>query len=570
MLARLLLSVLLCFSAAVYADIAPESASDIAAVKTLTAKNSIAVTANPYASQAAMLILEQGGNAIDAAIAAQMVLGLVEPQSSGIGGGAFLLFWQEKNQQLVHYDGRETAPKALSSQHFMLEQKPMAFFDALVGGHAVGTPGVLAMLELAHQQQGKLAWHKLFQTAIELADKGFMVSPRLHQLLLDVEKQPHTQKQQAFMAYFYPKGEAVKAGTILRNPAYASTLKTIAKQGAKAFYQGDIAEHISQAVQYNAVRSGKLSREDLAAYQATSHSAICHQVTVYQLCGSPPPSSGPLAVMQVFDVMARILTTKTDPLSGEFYRWYSEALAFAMQDRERYVADPDFVEVPVSKMLATNYLQKAADAIAKGDKNYQAPMLLKQRKTGIETEQPSTTHLSIRDRYGNIVSMTSSIEMAFGSRILVDGFLLNNQLTDFSFTDVDSEGQQVANRVEANKRPRSSMAPMIVFDQNKQPLLVIGSPGGARIISYVAKVLTQNLLLGLPLHKAVASPHITRFGEQLSLESSAPLSLQADLERQGYQLKLDAQTSGLHMIDLRHDKITGIADGRREGVAVGE
>lgn len=566
----LLLCVFWCLALTSYADIAPETASALSAVKTHEAQSMLAVTANPYASQAALRILQQGGNALDAAIAAQMVLGLVEPQSSGIGGGAFLLFWQEKEQKLVHYDGRETAPQALDSQHFLIHQQPMNFFDALVGGHAVGTPGLLAMLEMAHQEQGQLAWEKLFQPAIELAEQGFTVSQRLHQLLLDVRKQPHTDKQQAFMAYFYPQGKALAVGERLQNPAYAKSLKQIAQQGAKAFYQGDIAKAIEQAVQNNSVRQGKLSTKDLAAYKPKRNQAVCYAVLQYQLCGSPPPSSGALAVMQTLGIIARLPQQNINPLSAEFYQHYSEALSVAMLDRQRYIADPDFIEQPILAMLDSAYLQAAADAIGKGERHYQPPWLVKPKQAAIETEQPSTTHLSIRDKQGNIVSMTSSIEMAFGSRIFVRGFLLNNQLTDFSFADVNSENELIANRLEANKRPRSSMAPMIVFDKENKPILVIGSPGGARIISYVAKVLAQNVLFGLPLADAVASPHITWAGEQLNLENTASDALQQALEKLGYKVKLDAQTSGLHIVDLRQQALLGIADGRREGAVVGD
>lgn len=554
-----------------HAEVAPEAASDITAVKTAESTGWMAVTANHYASNAAAEILQQGGSAVDAAIAAQLVLGLTEPQSSGIGGGAFMLHYDKQNQSLQSFDGRETAPQAISSQHFLIDGESMGFFDAVVGGHAVGTPGVLHMLEQAHQQHGILPWKDLFQPAIKLAKQGFIVSSRLHSLLISVSQHPATMQQEAFTRYFFPKGKPVAIGSRLKNRAYAKSLQGIAKQGTKAFYQGKLAKAMVKAVQENTVRKGLLKIEDLAQYQSLQTDALCAEIQAYRLCGTPPPSSGPLAVMQIVGILNYLPSQHdVDSESPVFYQRFNEALQLAMADRNRYIADPAFVAMPIARLLQPSYLEQRA-ALIPNKKASSTPAKagvfsdFEEKSTkGIELEQPSTTHLSIIDSKGNIVSMTSSIEMAFGSRILVGGFLLNNQLTDFSFRDKNqASGESIANRIQANKRPRSSMAPMMVFYEEK-PVLAIGSPGGSRIIAYVAKVLAQSLYGSLRVQDAVASPHSSYFRQTVELEPSGKAQAEA-LQKMGYKTKIVEQTSGLHILDLRGDKVLGIADGRREG-----
>ncbi len=565
------LLLLLILGSHLHAEVAPEAASQITAVKTAESTGWMAVIANHYASDAAAEILQKGGSAVDAAIAAQLVLGLTEPQSSGIGGGAFMLYYDKQSQALQSFDGRETAPQAINSQHFLIDGEPMGFFDAVVGGHAVGTPGVLHMLEQAHQQHGKLPWKDLFQPAIKLAKQGFIVSPRLHSLLINVSQHPATMQQEAFVRYFFPKGEPVAIGSRLKNRAYAKSLQRIAKHGTKAFYQGKLAKDIVKAVQGNTMRQGVLSLEDLAQYQSLETDALCADIQAYRLCGTPPPSSGPLAVMQIVGILNYLPAQHDlDSESPVFYQRFTEALQLAMADRNRYIADPAFVQMPIEQMLEPDYLQRRAALIPKqkaSNAHVKAGIFSdfeEKHANGLELEQPSTTHLSIIDSKGNIVSMTSSIEMAFGSRIMVDGFLLNNQLTDFSFHDKNQEnGENIANRIEANKRPRSSMAPMIIFYEDK-PVLAIGSPGGSRIIAYVAKVLAQSLYGSLRVQDAVASPHSSYFRQTVELEASGKSQADA-LETMGYKTKLVEQTSGLHILDMRGDKVLGIADGRREG-----
>lgn len=558
----------------VHAEIAPEAASARYAVKTAQSSSWMAVTANPYASDAAAQILAQDGSAVDAAIAAQLVLGLTEPQSSGIGGGAFLLFWDKSSNTLSHFDGRETAPREINPNHFLQNGKSMPFFEAVVGGHAVGTPGVLQMLDLAHQQYGILPWRDLFQPAIQLATNGFIVSERLQRLLEQAASHPATMQQQAFVDYFYPNGKAVTQGTLLKNLAYAKTLQLIAEDGAKVFYQGIIADHIVDAVQQNNVRQGLLNKNDLADYRAIRNDAVCTLIKQYRLCGSPPPSAGPIAIMQIALMMNELPNAKkVNPLSADFYHRFSEALKLAMADRNVYIADPLFIPIPIEDLLNPHYLKQRASLIplkkaSSGITPHGAFNRSLSLIGGIETEQPSTTHLSIVDANGNWLSMTSSIEMAFGSRIMVDGFLLNNQLTDFSFTPRDQQGW-VANRVEANKRPRSSMSPILVFDQQDLPILAIGSPGGSRIISYVAKTFVQSLLLGMPMDEAIDSPHISVFANHIELEKhSLSNGLYQSLTAKGHAVKWVDQTSGLHIIQRHKTHLQGFADSRREGTVV--
>ena len=560
-------------------DIAPEIASKIENKKVATANNWMAVTANPYASEAAAAMLENGGSAVDAAIAAQLVLGLVEPQSSGIGGGGFLLHWHKEDNTLISFDGRETAPKAVNEEHFLADGKAMGFFEAVVGGHAVGTPGLLHMLDQAHKQYGVLKWSALFQPAIRLAEQGFIISPRLYKLLQYMQKTPNGIKDPNMAAYFLsPSGHVKQAGTRLKNPAYAKTLKAIASQGIDAFYQGTIADTMVAAVQNNAIKKGVLNHSDLIGYSSVSREATCQPIADYKVCGASLPASGPIAVMQILDMLVQTPGFYgLAPDSAAFYHRFSEASKLAFADRDKYSADSDFVDVPVKQLLAKPYLKK---------RSHQIPLLHaseRQAKAGdigaassfVQSqshELPSTTHLSIVDNDGNIVSMTSSIEMAFGSQIMVNGYLMNNQLTDFSFTYQDSEQQRVANRVEGGKRPRSSMAPMLVFNQQTGlPVLVIGSPGGSKIIDYVAKTMAQHLFLQARLEDAVNSPHIVNINKNTEVENNHQRSntLNNNLQSLGHKTQLKDQTSGIHAISLAQGMYQGVADSRREGSAIG-
>lgn len=560
-----------------------------------TDKNAIsseymAVTANPYATKAAKEILAKGGSAIDAAIAAQLVLGLTEPQSSGIGGGAFMLHWDNKTHTIASYDGRETAPQGVNSKHFqMTNGKPMAFYDAVVGGYSVGVPGVLDMLAKSHEKYGILDWETLFTPAITLAENGFDVSPRLHQMLIYLQKStPKGVSHSQLASYFFNKHQQPwPVGYKLKNPAYANTLKQIAEHGTHAFYKGKIAKQMVKAVQSDSVKPGKLSLGDLARYHSVERDPLCLSIDMaavdakgkqgvdrYKICGAPPPSSGASTVLTIVAALKlKGVNPNTSP--ENFTHLFAEASKLAFADRNLYLADPDFVAVPTQALLAGGYLYKRAALIgAKPAQKADAgnPSKMKSARMDIGSpELPSTSHFSIMDKKGNAVSMTSSIETAFGSRIMVGGFLLNNQLTDFSFTPRNIDGVEIANRIQPLKRPRSSMAPTIVLKNNK-PYLLVGSPGGARIIHYVSRILAEHILMGKALSDSLNGPHIVQFnGSGLEIESNKDAdTLIASMKKRGHKVNTRAQTSGIHLIHIDDDNVyEGIADPRREGTAMG-
>ncbi|MDF1693270.1 MAG: gamma-glutamyltransferase [Zhongshania sp.] len=551
--------------------IVPEAASGFRDSPTVYAKSAMAVTANPYASEAAVKILRQGGSAIDAGIAAQLVLGLVEPQSSGIGGGAFMLHWDAKHNQLSSWDGRETAPQAIDDRYFLnADGSEMGFFEAVIGGHSVGVPGVVAMLEAAHREFGKLPWTNLFTPAIELAEAGFIISPRLHTLLKEM---PKVAVNPAISAYFFDEQLQPKAiGSRLANPAYAQTLRLLAKEGSHAFYRGAIAHDIVAAVAKDPNRAGRLSLADLKQYHAVRRPAVCAPFRVYQVCGAPPPSSGGTTVLAILG-MLDAFEARSGALKGAgFMHGFIEASRLAFADRNRYVADPDFVAVPSAGLFDSHYLKQRADliqntrlAVVEAGVPPDAP----KRSDSRSPELPSTSHFSIVDADGNVMSMTTSIETAFGSRVFVGGFLLNNQLTDFSFSPKDADGSKIANRIQPGKRPRSSMSPMIVF-KNNRPVLAIGSPGGARIIDYVAGSLYHVLAEGDTISAAIARGHIVAMGDTLELESGRfKTGDKKQLNKLGHQFRERDQTSGLHGIVIKKSGLEGAADPRREGQALG-
>lgn len=573
-------------------ELAPEVASKSHignTQKSAISNKYMAVTANPYATKAAKSILAKGGSAVDAAIAAQLVLGLTEPQSSGIGGGAFMLHWDKAKQRITSYDGRETAPQSVNSKHFqMTNGKPMGFYDAVVGGYAVGVPGVLDMLQRSHNAYGILDWEDLFQPAIKLAEDGFSVSPRLHQMLTYLQKNtPKGISHSKLAGYFFDgKQKPWSVGYKLKNPQYAKTLKHIAKYGAKAFYNGKIAKQIVRAVQGDRIKPGKLSLSDLSNYQSLERSPLCLSIEMpandpkdkagidrYKICGAPPPSSGASTILTILATLKiKGVNPQTSPV--HFTHLFSEASKLAFADRNLYIADPDFVNVPARALLKANYLYKRSALIgAKPAPKAEAgnPLNIKSARINLGSpELPSTSHFSIIDKNGNAVSMTSSIETAFGSRIMVAGFLLNNQLTDFSFTPRNIDGVEVANRIQPLKRPRSSMAPTIVL-KNNQPYLLIGSPGGARIIHYVARVLADHILMGKPLKDSLDGHHIVQFnGSGLEIESKAGAeNLISAMKKLGHKVNTRAQTSGIHLIHIDDGMYEGIADPRREGTALG-
>ncbi len=556
-----------------------EGDSGFTAAPAVEARHSMVVTANPLASRAAQSILRQGGSAVDAAIAAQMVLGLVEPQASGLGGGAFMLYWDNENLQLHNYDGREKAPAGVDASHFLdTNQQPLAFLDAVIGGRAVGVPGAVKMLALAHARHGKLPWATLFKPAIDLAEHGFAISARLHTLLATT---PRVAVNPTIQAYFFQAdGSPKPVGYNLRNEAYARSLKQLAKGGEKAFYSGALARDIVAAVQNNPNRAGKLTLTDMEAYQAVERTPVCGYFRVYKVCGPAPPSAGGIAVLEIIGMLEHFDAAEKVPGSTGFYHLFAEASRLAFADRDAFVADPDFAFVPSAGLIAPVYLSDRAQLIDPARSMAAAtagqPALPEgarqvRYQPARSPELASTSQLSIVDAKGNAVSMTTSIESAFGSRQLVDGFLLNNQLTDFSFAPTDKTGKLVANRIEPGKRPRSSMAPLIVFKDNR-PVLIIGSPGGARIIDYVAKTLYYLLASDMPLAQALASPHAIELNQGLELEQGRFDDGQREaLRGLGHRLVDEIpQTSGLNVIEITADGLRGGTDPRREGQALGD
>lgn len=550
----------------------PEAATGLYQQQLVTAQHYMVSAAHPLAVQAGKSILAKGGNAIDAAIATQLMLGLVEPQSSGLGGGAFMLYWQAKNQQLTTFDGREKAPAAATEKLFFDHDKVMDWRSAYVGGKSVGVPGVVAMMEQAHQQFGQLAWADLFTDTINTAKHGFAVSSRTAgQLAKGWNK--GVAEFSASRQYFYPEGKVLQQGDILKNPAYAKTLEIIASKGAAGFYSGEIAAAIANTVQSASVNPGQLQLSDLANYQPVQRDPVCIPYRIYKVCGMAPPSSGGVAVLQMLGMLEQYNLAKIKPNSVEAIHLISQAAKLAFADRERYMADPDFIAVPVRGMLAADYLTErgkliksnAADKAAEAGLPLAAPKLAASQAI----ELANTSHFSIVDSLGNAVSMTTSIENVFGSGLMVAGFLLNNQLTDFSL-EPEVNGQVVANKVQGNKRPRSSMAPMMVFDQHNKLLLVIGSPGGSRIINYVAQTIIAVLDWRMDMLEAIALPKFTHRNDYLALEKDTVLQQQqAKLEKMGYKVQVQDLNSGLHGIMLTEQGLQGAADPRREGRAAG-
>lgn len=556
--------------------VAPEIASGSAERTLAHAERRMVAAANPLAAEAGLAVLRKGGNAADALVAVQTVLGLVEPQSSGIGGGAFLVWYDARSGKITTFDGRETAPASASGELFLdADGKPLQFFEAVVGGRSVGVPGVVALMEQVHQRYGKLAWASLFEPAIALARKGFAVSPRLHAMI--AADAGRLDKQPAARAYFYDEtGAALAAGTILKNPAYADTLQAIAQGGAKAFYRGPLAEKIVEAVRRHPTNPGLMSLDDLAAYEAKERAPVCAPYRGYSVCGMGPPSSGALTIGQVLGMVSHFDLATLGPDDPESWRIIGDATRLAFADRGRYIADTDFVAMPKG-LLDAGYLESRAkllrrptalpqDAVMPGEPPWDKAEL---RLDGLDLAQPSTSHFVIVDDAGNIASMTSSVENAFGSRQMVAGFLLNNQLTDFSF--LPEEGSEaVANRVEPEKRPRSSMSPTIVMKDGK-PAFALGSPGGSNIIPYVANTLIALIDWKMNMQQAIALPHLTnRFGTY-TLEAGTPAEAFADdLRALGFTVEIDDLNSGLHGVAITKDGLEGGADPRREGVAIGD
>jgi gamma-glutamyltranspeptidase/glutathione hydrolase len=551
----------------------PKLDNGIPAAPEATGTRFMVATANPAASEAAMAMLRKGGSAVDAAVAAQAVLGLVEPQSSGIGGGAFLLHWDGVTHKLNALDGRESAPKSAGGDLFLDQNgKPLDFMAAAVSGRSVGVPGVLRVLELAHRREGRLPWGDLFQPAIDLAEHGFAVPPQLAAALATDQ---HLKDDPDARAYFYDgAGNPRTAGAALRNPAYAETLRAVAERGADAFYGGPIAQAIIAKV--NAGGTAHMTAADLIEYRARERDVLCAPYRAHEVCSMGPPTSGGIALLQILGILRNFELAPMSPTSAQPFHLIADASRLAFADRDRYVGDTDFVRVPTAELLDPAYLKARAGQIRRDRTIGEArpgklsdPMIVAQASER-QFEPVSTSHLVIVDSAGDIVSMTSSIEMAFGSHRMVNGFLLNNQLTDFSFLPA-SGGRLVANRVEPGKRPRSSMTPAIVLGQDGKPVIALGSPGGPNIIGYVAQALVEMIDWGRSPGAAAMAPHIlNRNGPTLIEAGSSALDLRESLESLGHQVEERELKSGLNIVAIGDGVMTGASDPRRDGLALGE
>jgi gamma-glutamyltranspeptidase/glutathione hydrolase len=557
-------------------NVVPEPATGAETKQAVTASRHMVVAANPLAAQAGLDVLRKGGSAADALVTVQSVLGLVEPQSSGLGGGAFLVWYDAATGLVTTFDGRETAPAAATEALFLDgDGNPLPFFEAVVGGRSVGAPGVPRLMETIHRRAGRLDWAELFEPATMLARDGFDVSPRLAALIS--EDADRLGGEPAARTYFFDEdGKPLTEGARLTNLAYAETLETIAAGGANAFYEGPIADAIIAAVSGHVDNPGALSPDDLASYRVVERDPVCAVYRGFDVCGMGPPSSGALTVGQILGLVEPFDLATLGPDDPQSWRIVGDATRLAFADRNRYIADTDHVDMPKG-LLDRPYLNDRSallrrdnalppEAVEAGEPPWDKAQL---RQDGESHAQPATSHFVIVDDAGNIASMTSSIENAFGSRQMAAGFLLNNQLTDFSFLPHGPQGA-IANRVEPGKRPRSSMSPTIVLRDGK-PVFALGSPGGATIIPYVANAVIALIDWKLDIQQAVSMPHaVNAFGPYLLEAGTSAAGRAADLEALGYDSREVDLNSGLHGIALVDGVIVGGADPRREGVALGD
>ena len=573
----LLACALLCLNSLSLAqDFAPEASTGHIAKTAVHAKRQMVVAAHPLAAQAGIEILRSGGSAVDAAIATQLVLNVVEPQSSGIGGGAFLLHYDAASRRLSSFDGRETAPAAAKADRFAAtggRSGFQAYLQAVGSGRSVGVPGLVRMMELAHARHGRLAWPRLFAPAIRVADEGFSISPRLAAL---IAQDPLLKNDDAARALFFQTDGSPKAsGTLLRNPELAAVFRRIAFEGAQAFYEGEIARDMVAAIAGHRV-PGDMTLADVSAYRARERAALCAPYRGYKVCGMAPPSSGATSVGMLLGMLERFPMEKLKPLSVDAVHVFAEAGKLAYADRDYYLADPDFVLQPLAQLLARPYLRARSNTIRMEAANKRPQhgdiKLPETARHGEDQtlEMPATSHLSVVDAEGNAVAFTTSVESAFGSRIMVHGFVLNNQLTDFSWLP-DIEGLPAANRVAGGKRPRSSMAPTIVFDAQGKVRHVLGSPGGLQIINYVALTLVALIDWKLGEQEALDLPRYGGRARGTDMERMQSTSeLAKTLTARGHEVRLGNAGSGLHLISVTPRGLIGAADPRREGVALGD
>lgn len=554
--------------------VAPENTTDKKQQSLVTAQHEMVATANPIATKVGYDTLKAGGSAIDALVAVQMTLGLVEPQSSGLGGGGFVVYYDATKKQLTTFDGRETAPMKATPELFQDKHgEPLKFYDAVVGGRSVGTPGTVKLMAELHKRYGRTPWADLLKPAEKMALDGFIVSPRLANSVANSQEQlsryPETK------AYFFNLDNTpIKAGQRLHNLSYAKTLTDLGIYGPDLFYKGKLGQDIVRRVNSIADNPGVLSEEDLASYQVKERQPVCLPYKQYNICGMGPPSSGALTVGQIMGITQQFDLAKMGPESPEAWQIIGDASRLAFADRGRYMADTDYVPMPQG-LLDKSYLKaraklitpgKALATVAAGEPEWRHPI---KQADDIAIEFPSTSHIVIIDKDGNAVSMTTTIENGFGSKVMTNGFLLNNELTDFSFKSYEN-GYPIANRLEPGKRPRSSMSPTIVM-KNGKPYLLVGSPGGSSIIGYVVKTLIANLEWGMDIQQAISLPNaINRFGTFELEEGTKAEALKGPLENMGYEVSVKDLNSGAQGIEIKSGKLYGGADPRREGLVLGE
>lgn len=566
---KVLLFALLVFSTALVAD---TTQTEPEARATVTTDLAMVAAANPHAVKAGVEVLAAGGTAADAAVAVQMMLNLVEPQSSGIGGGAFMLYWDAKAKNLLTFDGREKAPATATPAYFQnSEGESMKWQDAMVGGRSVGVPGTLKLLEHVHAKLGTQDWADLLNPAIAKAREGFKVSPRLAKSIEGAQERKLDMFETTRNYFFNEDGSPLAAGSYLTNDAFARALREIASNGSTSFYNGKIAEDIVAAVKTE-TNPGELTLDDLAAYEVVEREPVCMSYRAYNVCGMGPPTSGGLTMAQILTLLSQHDLPSMGP-TVEAWHLYIEAAKLAYADRGMYMADSDFVEMPEGLLDKTYLADRAAlidpaKTMGKAEAGMPPSEDALRFSPDLQPERAGTSHFSIVDQYGNIISMTTTIESGFGSRVMTNGFLLNNELTDFSFADM-KDGKPVANRVEGSKRPRSSMSPTIVF-KDGAPVLAIGSPGGSRIINYVTQKVIAILDWEMDLQTALDLPHVVNRNGSTDLEEgTAATDYQQALEAMGHEVNVRGLNSGLHAIAIKDGELHGAADSRREGIAAG-
>lgn len=556
----------------------PEPATPVQRGSAAYGNRYMVVTAHPEASRVGAEILKAGGTAADAAIAVQLVLGLVEPQSSGIGGGGFALYYDAASRQVYSFDGRETAPSQAGQYLFRGEDgKPMEFYDAAIGGRAVGVPGTLRLLEMMHHRFGKAPWRDLFSPAIALSDNGFIVTPRLAAMVAKDEMR--LKNFTVTKLYFFPDAATpIEAGRRLANPPYATTLRKIATEGADAFYKGGIAEDIARVAQEDLQNPGLISTDDLANYKAIERKTVCGKYRGYQVCTMGEPSSGGLALLNALGILENFNLAAKGPMNVDSWHLISEVSRLAFADRNFYMADPHYVQSPGEMLIDPAYTRERSMLVNPESANpkimpgvpaaWKKVITPEKKAEPVYPKPPGTSHFCIVDSYGNILSMTDSVEDAFGSRMYVDGFMLNNQLTDFSFVP-EVDGKPVANRVEGGKRPRSTMTPVIMFAPDGSPSLVIGSAGGSAIMGYVLQRIVAIVDWKQDVITALAAPNVINRGREVELEEGAAVFAEP-LRAKGHPVEMKELNSGLTAISFNLGVMTGAADPRREGTAIGE